>query len=133
MANNSCVIWQANIARLVHRGAGTAVAEVRASSGGGGVGVDNEGAGDIDLDASRADDGVVNLLGGSHGAWPALGRRLQVVVDDSSIVVLIVVIIVMTVRVLVAGRGRHVDRPGSPRWRSGDFVLVRGRISTREY
>jgi hypothetical protein len=74
VADDSIVVGQADVAGLVVRGtmatstidigtiAGAAIAQGRCRC----VWVDNEGALDVDLDAARADDGAVNVVGRRH-------------------------------------------------------------------
>lgn len=87
MADDGCVVWQANITRLVMRWTDSAViaAVLRWRCD---IRIDDEGALDIDLDAAGACDGVVNLFRRGHGARP-LGCALVLLVGDIVSVLLI--------------------------------------------
>lgn len=78
MADHSRVVWQPDVACLVMRRTDSSIvaAVLRGCCS---VRVNNEGAGDIDLDASRACDCIVDFFGRCHGPRP-LGYALLLVV-----------------------------------------------------
>lgn len=124
MADDGCVVWQADITRLVMRWTDSAViaAILRRR---GGIRIDDEGALDIDLDASWTCDGVVNLLRRGHGARPldwALGLLVVGIVP-----VLLIALELQLVMVVWRGcRDRLVGRYEGRHCRlfSGPFLLL---------
>lgn len=112
VADDGCVVWQADITRLVMRRTDSAVvaAVLRRCCG---IRVDDEGALDIDLDAAGACDGVVNLLSRGHGARPLCCAPGLVVGIVSVLLVALPLQLVMVVwrgcrdRLVGRYRGRH--------------------------
>lgn len=108
MADDGCVVWQANITRLVMRWTDSAViaAVLRWSCG---IRIDDEGALDIDLDASRTCDGAVNLFCRGHCARP-LGCALRLLLVDIVSVLLIALSLQLVMVVWRGCRDRLVGR-----------------------
>lgn len=114
MADDGCVVWQADITRLVMRRTDSAVvaAVLRRRRG---IRIDDEGALDVDLDAARTGDGAVNLFRRGHGARPfGCAPGLLLVVDIvSALLIALSLQLVMVVwrgcrhRLVGRYKGRH--------------------------
>ena len=68
MADDGCVVGQANVARLAVSRAALAIADAVGAGGRRCVRIDDEGTRDIDLDAARPGDCAVDFLGRCNGA-----------------------------------------------------------------
>ena len=84
MAHNRSVIWQSDVARLgmrwtrstVQRGEATSAC-TRSRCWGRDIWINDKSAFDIDLDAARANNGAVDLVGRRHGSAMLVVRRMR--------------------------------------------------------
>ena len=84
MAHNRSVIWQSDVARLgmrwtrstVQRGEATSAC-TRSRCRGRDIWINDKSAFDIDLDAARANNGAVDLVGRRHGSAMLVVRRMR--------------------------------------------------------